>query len=141
MAGFSTRTQSSLGFALWGSFNPLNLISLSFPKVIIYGSQFYIGIFTLIFFFLAIYTCRKEIKIKPVSMILLISFLCALGSYNPLYVLFLKMTHFYALRNPSKIIFFSVFSAAILSGWGFTHFLRQKISKEKPSLFASRLYF
>ncbi|MDD4183454.1 MAG: hypothetical protein PHT53_06510, partial [Candidatus Omnitrophica bacterium] len=141
MIGLSTRAQGSLGFSLWGSFNPLNLISLCFPKIIIYGSQFYIGIFTLIFFILAIRASKRELKLKPVFMIFLVSFFFALGAYNPFYVLFIKMTHFYGFRNPSKFIFFSVFAAAVLSGWGFTRFFKTKDVKEKiHALRASALF-
>jgi hypothetical protein len=131
MADLSTRGSTSLGFALWGSFNPINLISLCFPKVIFHGSQFYIGIFSIVFFIFAMFIYKKELKIKPIFIILLVSFFLSLGAYNPLYVLAIKVINFYSFRNPSKFIFFSVFAAAVLSGYGFTLFSKINYHKEK----------
>lgn len=141
MAGLSTRGNTSLGFALWGSFNPINLIGLCFPKIIFYGSQFYIGVFTLIFFIFAMCASKREVKIKPIFIILLVSFFFSLGTYNPLFILFLKITQFYSFRNPSKFIFFSCFAAAILSGWGFTHFFKTKDIKERKQALAVTALF
>lgn len=131
MANLSARAQASPGFALWGSFIPFNVISLCFPKIIIYGPQLYIGVFTLIFLIYAILAYKNEIKIKPILVIFLVSFFLALGAYNPLYVLFIKVTRLYSFRNPSKFIFFSGFALSILSGWGFTHFFKTEDMKRK----------
>lgn len=126
MANLSTRTQGSLGFSLWGSFNPINLVSLCFPSVIFYGSQFYIGIFSLIFLISSIYALKKEHKLRPLTAILFTAIFFALGAYNPLYVLLLKITHFYSFRNPAKFIFFADFAASVLAGAGFTYFFKLK---------------
>jgi len=131
MADLSTRAQASSGFALWGSFIPFNIISLCFPKIIIYGPQLYIGVFTLVFLIYAISVYKKEIKIKPILAIFLVSFFLALGAYNPLYVLFIKVTRFYSFRNPSKFLVFSGFALSILSGWGFTHFFKTDDMKKR----------
>jgi len=131
MANLSARAQASSGFALWGSFIPFNIISLCFPKIIIYGPQLYIGVFTLVFLIYAILAYKKEIKIKPILVIFLVSFFLALGAYNPLYVLFIKVTRLYSFRNPSKFIVFSGFALSILSGWGFTHFFKADDMKKR----------
>lgn len=126
LAGLSTRMQGSLGFALWGSFNPVNLISLCLPSVIFYGSQFYIGIFSLAFLISGIYALKKESRLRPLAAILFTAVFFAFGGYNPFYIFFLKITKFYSLRNPAKFIFFAAFAASVLSGAGFTYFFKLK---------------
>lgn len=118
----SGRTDSSLGFALWGSFNPLNIVSLFFPSLIFYGAQVYIGIFSLIFLITVFANAGRKTKMWPLFSILLFSLFFALGAYNPLYVFFLKLTKFYSFRNPSKFIFFASFSLSVLAGLGFKEF-------------------
>jgi len=141
MAGLSSRAESSLGFALWGSFIPFNIISLCFPKIIIYGSQLYVGVFSLIFLIYSVFACRKEIKIKPIFMIFLISFFLALGAYNPLYVLFVKITRLYGFRNPSKFVFFAVFALAVLSGRGFTQFFKTDNTEKRLKALRAAVLF
>lgn len=126
LAGLSTRVQGSLGFALWGSFNPVNFISLCLPSVIVYGSQFYIGIFSLLFLISSLAALKNESKLKPLVLILFTAIFFALGAYNPLYVFLLKITKFYSLRNPAKFIFFAAFAASVLAGTGFTYFFKLK---------------
>ncbi|MEI8349159.1 MAG: YfhO family protein [Candidatus Omnitrophota bacterium] len=131
----SGRTDSSLGFALWGSFNPLNLISLFFPSLIFYGAQIYIGIFSLIFLITAFANVRQKTKMWPLFSILFFSLFFALGAYNPFYVLFLKLTKFYSFRNPSKFIFFTSFSLSVLAGLGFKEFFsNQDIPRRAKNL-------
>ncbi|MDP2923617.1 MAG: YfhO family protein [Candidatus Omnitrophota bacterium] len=121
----SGRSSTSLGFALWGSFNLFNFISICFPSLVFYGAQFYVGVLTILFLIAALLCLKKEPKIKQLFIMLLFSIFFALGAYNPLYVLILKMTKVYSLRNPSKFIFFGVFAVCVLSGWGFTKFFAQ----------------
>ncbi|MFA5008052.1 MAG: hypothetical protein WC546_02405 [Candidatus Omnitrophota bacterium] len=127
MVNLSTRMQNSLGFALWGSFSPLNFISLCFPSLVFYGMQFYVGIFSLIFLISAIYALKTTPKIRPLAAIFFIALFLALGAYNPLYVFLIKVTHLYSFRNPSKFIFFAVFAASILTGLGFASFFGANI--------------
>lgn len=128
LAKLSGRPDASLGFALWGSFNPLNFITVVFPYWIFHGTRFYIGILSLLFLFAALGGVKFNLHLRPVILMLLVSVFLALGKYNPLYVLFLKTFKFYSFRNPSKFIFFGVFAASVLSGWGFTEFF--KVSRE-----------
>jgi hypothetical protein len=135
----STRQDATLGFALWGSFNPFNFMSICFPYAVFYGTRFYIGIFTILFLITAILCLKKELKLCPLFIILLISIFLALGAFNPLYAFLLKITRLYSLRNPSKLIFFGVFSASVLSGWGFTKFFassNEHIRKQGLKIFA-----
>jgi len=68
-------------------------------------------------------------KIKPLILVCLISVFIALGKYNPLYVLMLKLTKFYGFRNPSKLLFFTLFSFSVFSGLGFSKFFNKADDK------------
>ena len=122
LTSLSGRSGASLGFALWGSFSPLNFMSIVFPYWVFQGNRFYIGIFSLLFLIAAFLSVRSNPRIRPLVLLLLISVFFAMGKYNPLYILFLKISQLYSLRNPSKFLLFGVFMASVLSGWGFTRF-------------------
>lgn len=123
LAGFSSRVNATLDFALWKSFLPLGLVTLIFPNWgTIFGSILYVGIVPLIF---AIVACH-DVKNKYIAFFMLmfaVSFLLAIGKYNPLYVLFIKATRLYSFRNPSKFLFFATFAASVLAGLGLHNFL------------------
>ena len=125
LAKLSGRADASLGFALWGSFAPLNFMSIVFPSWIFTGTKFYIGVLSLLFLFTAFSSLKVSIKIRAIFVVLLLSFFLAIGKYNPLYVLVLKALNFYSFRNPSKFLFFGMFAASSLAGVGFTWFFRE----------------
>jgi hypothetical protein len=124
LVGLSGRSGASLGFALWGSFNPFNFMSTVFPYWVSHGTRFYIGIFGVIFFITALKSMKSAPRLRPLLFMLLVSVFFALGKYNPLYVMALKAFRFYSFRNPSKFLFFGMFAASVLSGWGFTEFFK-----------------
>ena len=126
LASLSGRADASLSFALWGSFSPMNFMSTVIPFWIFDGTRFYIGIFSLLFLITAGYKMRDEKKLRPLFAVLLLSFFLGIGKYNPLYVLVLKMFHLYSFRNPSKFLFFGMFAASVLSGYGLTLFFSAK---------------
>jgi len=122
LTGLSSRHEASLGFALWGSFSPLNMMSICFPYPVFHGTRFYIGILSIVFFAVALSDLKSDKKIRPLFVMLIVSIFLALGLYNPVYIFLLKITHLYFFRNPSKFIFFGVFAASILTGIGFSRF-------------------
>jgi len=126
MVNESSRSGASLGFALWGSFSPLNFITTVFPYWIFSGTRIYLGVLTLLFIITSFYVGRSNNRIKPLFLWMFVSFFLALGKYNPLYVLGIKFFNLHSLRNPSKFLFFALFSAAVLAGYGFTKFFEEK---------------
>jgi hypothetical protein len=130
LARVTARTSSSLGFALWKSFSPISFFSVIFPKWMGFlGQQIFIGVFSLIFLLYGIIYHIKNNAIKALMVVGILAFLAALGKYNPLYVMMLKITEFYSFRNPSKFLFFTIFCVSIISGVGFTRFFAELNSK------------
>ncbi|MBU2103098.1 MAG: hypothetical protein KKF80_06850, partial [Candidatus Omnitrophica bacterium] len=120
----SSRDGATLGFALWRSFSPAGLLGLLFPfAALVVDSSLYIGVMSIFMVILALLHTRRHTAFRPIVLILVLSFMCALGRFNPLYVLALKATHFYSFRNPSKFLFFSGFALSVLAGYGFSLFV------------------
>lgn len=134
LAVLSGRPEATLGFALWRSFMPLGFLGIIFPYSALpfNSSNFYIGVLSLFFVIYALLSARQP-EMKGLILILILAIFFALGKYNPLYVVILKLLRFYSLRNPSKFLFFASFSLAVLSGYGFSCFYadqnRQKRGK------------
>ncbi len=130
LAQATARTSSTLGFALWKSFSPISLFNIIYPKWLSFlGQRLFIGVFSLIFLLYGVICHRKNRAIKVLIAIGLLAFLAALGKYNPLYVLMLKVTGFYSFRNPSKFLFFTIFCVSIISGVGFSRFFIERNNK------------
>lgn len=133
IAGLSWRSGASIDFALSDSFSPLNFIGLVFPYSVYWGARFYIGVLSLLFLIMSVYSLKSQPKQRPVFLLLLLSVFFTLGRYNPLYVFLVKISHIYSFRGPSKAILLGIFAASVMSGVGFTGFfapswcnLRQK---------------
>lgn len=127
LAGFSARQGASLGFALWKSFPPVCALSIVFPRWLDFlGPQLYIGILSILFLIYSLLCLKDSSRLRPLFLIGILSFLFALGRYNPLYVGLLKTIGFYSFRNPSKFLFFTLFAISILSGVGFTRFFNKQ---------------
>lgn len=137
LASFSSRQTASMGFALWGSFSPFNIVSVCIPYWVFHGTRFYLGVLSLFFILLSFLYFKKDLKIRRLIIMLAFSFFLALGFYNPLNMILLKVTHLYALRNPSKFILFGAFSASVLAGIGFTRFFAS--SNEKLNKRSARM--
>lgn len=121
----SSRTAADLQFALWGSYNPVYLAQIVFP----YWPQFlrsdlYFSVFGLLFLVSSFYLVREDKKTRAMFIIFALSFLLALGKYNPLYVLAIKVFHLYSFRNPSKFLFFTAMASSVLIGKGFSAFIK-----------------
>ncbi len=132
LANLSSREGATLGFALWGSLSPIKLLGTVFPYFVLKGTTFYIGIFSLLLLITSFYSMRSDLKMRPLLMVFLLSFFLALGKYNPLYFLALKITRFYSFRNPSKFLFFGMFAASVLAGTGLTRFFRSDFQNKRP---------
>jgi hypothetical protein len=131
----SSRHASSLGFALWGSFNPLYIPGIVFPYwARLSVGDLYLSIFGILFLISSFYLARSDIKMRAVAIIFILSILLALGKYNPLYVLFLKLSGLYSLRNPSKFLFFAAFAASVLIGRGFSEFMKDDFKYKYKAL-------
>jgi len=132
LAHYSSRSVTGLGFALWGSFNPAGLLGTVFP----YWASFtkndlYISIIGLLFLIASLHILKVDKRIRPIFLILIVSFLLALGRYNPFYLLLLKITKLYIFRNPSKFLFFTAMSASVLIGRGLSAFFNKEIDFRK----------
>lgn len=149
LSGFSNREHTELGFALWGSFLPTSFFGLVFPNSFSNNSNFYIGILGILFAIHGFYQLRKQPILKAMVLILAISVFFGLGAFNPIYVFILRIAKFYIFRNPSKFLFFGMFSLSVLAGCGFSAFFGNTGAKEKARsarvfyyiLSASSLFF
>lgn len=132
LLSLSNRSTRNLNFALARSFFPAGILTLVFPHTAtIFESMIYIGLLPLILAVTGIYDIKKNRQILFFAALFLISMACALGRFNPLYILLLKMTNFYMFRIPSKFLFFSAFSLIILSGYGLQYILSNDARKER----------
>jgi hypothetical protein len=130
---------SSLDFALWGSLNPVSLITAVFPSAFrlkghITTEDIYTGTLSLLFLITALKTIKWEKKLLPLVMVMLFSFLMALGMFNPIYVFAVRALRFYFFRAPSRFLFFGIFSVSVLSGIGFDMFFAQKYHSRESIL-------
>ena len=119
LSRFSGRLGSGIGFSMLGSYIPLGLIQLLFPRCTNYsGEELYVGIIPF-FLCLVLIFCKKDRFGKFFIFLAFLSLFLAFGKYNPLYVGLIKAIGFYGLRIPSKLLFFTAFSLAVLAGYGF----------------------
>ncbi|MBI3252620.1 MAG: hypothetical protein HYZ52_04830 [Candidatus Omnitrophica bacterium] len=123
LAQVSSRQGQGEDFALWGSVSPASLAGLFFPH---WGnflkSSYYLGVLPLFLSSPALFF-KKSRPEKIFGILALVSFLLALGKYNPLYFYFVKVSGLTAFRNPLKFTFFFIFSLAVLSAHGFDRVL------------------
>ncbi len=132
LAGFSSRAGASLDFALQKSLNPLSFATLLWPAFGAFlGFDFYAGIFPLCLAVFALVAWRKDRRVFFFAVWSIVFAALALGRYNPLYVLVLKITHLYFLRTPSKALIFVSFSLSMLAGIGYDRW----ISSKEPGAF------
>lgn len=128
-------------FASGISYEPRNLITLLIPNF--FGSyldntywgnyafwqkNLYIGILPLLFAFFSLFGPKNKHYIFFL-LLLIFSFLFALGKYFPLYYLFYNLPLFNLFRAPTRILFFFNFSMIVLVAFG-VDFLFYKL-KEK----------
>ena len=126
LADLSWRAKASLGFALSGSFFPVNCISLVLPYPVLNGPRFYLGVLSILFLVAGVLKIKTTPRIQPLFLFFLFSIFLGLGRFNPLFILFVKFTRMYNFRSPSKFILFSIFAASIFAGYGFTKFFNDE---------------
>ena len=124
---------SSLDFALWGSLNPVSILTIYFPSIFRFKGQIttedlFIGSLSVLFVVSVLKSIKWEKNIQPAVFIGGIAVFFALGWFNPIYIMAVKLLKFYTFRAPSRFVFFFVFSVSLLAGVGFTHFFGQRFS-------------
>ncbi len=119
----SNRAVAAEGYAYVGSMSPLALLTVALPHLqgLFRGNCLYAGLFAL---FCALAGGKAPGKknhffFRLWEVMGLVALLFALGSWSPVYVLFVKLTHFYAFRTPSKFLIFFNFSFAMIAAAGF----------------------
>ncbi|MDD5085091.1 MAG: hypothetical protein PHE61_03490 [Candidatus Omnitrophica bacterium] len=119
---FSNRIVATESFAYIGSFSPLAFVTLIYPDLsgVFRGNVFYMGALSLFF---ALLIPLKPWRSKLYLIMFGISVFLALGQFNPLYVLFVKLTRFYSFRVPFKFMFFAGFFLSLIAGLGLDNFL------------------
>ncbi len=140
LAKFSGRLGSGIGFSMLGSYIPLGLIQLVFPRCTNYsGEELYVGIIPF-FLCLVLIFCKKDRFGKFFIFLAFLSLLLAFGKYNPLYVGLIKAIGFYGLRIPSKLLFFTAFALAVLAGYGFDRFCSFPAEEKQYTRFKRIIY-
>lgn len=114
LASRSTRTLQTPDFALWGSFAPWSALTLLwYPWAGFLRAMAYVGIFPL-----ALMVIRPEFRLLRVWWVMAAAgFGMALGAFNPLYWLLIRLPIAPLMRNPSKFLFFAVFFMAVIAGF------------------------
>ena len=133
LVGFSNRKGLTAGFALWNSFLPSGILGLVFPHSFSMTGHLYVGILSLLFVISCFCSLKKDVNLRPLMLIFILSLFLAFGAYNPVYSAAVKLTKLYFFRNPSKFLFFGSFSLAALAGIGFTRFFEREGSKSNKS--------
>ena len=98
LSQYSNRPFGTLGFALWNSFSPLALAGSLLPylgSLFSRGNIMYIGVLGLFFATISIWLLKEEKQIRSLVLLLGVSLFFALGKYNPVYVILLKVFRFY----------------------------------------------
>jgi hypothetical protein len=140
LSQFSSRQDIGIEFSMLGSYSPLGMIQLLFPRCdLASGGLLYIGILPFFLSLVVVYF-RKDRFSWFFIFLAFFSLLLAFGKYSPLYVLIIKAIGFYGLRVPAKFLFFTVFSLAILAGYGFDKYC-STASDEKQNTKSKRTIF
>ncbi len=127
LSAYSARAEALEPLAYMGSVSPFFLMTLLFPAWTgLWRGGVYAGVLGLFFVLWSLFTKKAPLE-KTWLWILLISIALALGKYNPLYVLGVKIFKIYFFRIPSKFLFFSSFSLAVLAALGFDKFLQESV--------------
>jgi len=126
LARFSRRFVYPLEFAFVGSMNPAALATLFFPQWDGFlRSEIYVGAAGLFFLLVSMLTRKNSKEVFFWTMAALALGL-ALGKFNPLYVLGIKLTQFSSFRVPAKFIFFAAFAFSVLCAFGFEKWMTWK---------------
>lgn len=132
----SNRAGMQEAYAYAGSMPPLALATLFLPHFqgLFRGNCVYSGISS-VFFVICAFIIKKETggrsAVSLWGIMALFSLLFAFGGWSPVYMAFVKLTHFYSFRTPSKFLIFFDLAFAVLAALGLEKILL--ISKLKPS--------
>jgi len=141
LSQLSGRMDLGIGFSTVGSYIPFGLIQLLFPRCTNYsGEILYIGIIPFFLCFILIF-CKKDRFGKFFIFLAFLSLLLAFGKYSPLYVWLIKAIGFYGLRVPSKFLFFTAFSLAVLAGYGFDKYCSSPAEGKQHTRFKKIIYY
>lgn len=113
-------------FAYVGSMNPLALATIFFPHWDGFlGAEIYAGAFGLFLLCLSLFRVKTGQE-RFFWAMAFFALALALGRFNPLYVLFVKVTGFTSFRIPTKFIFFAAFAFSALCAFGYDKLFRLK---------------
>jgi len=140
----SNRSSPQEDYAYVGSLSPFAFLTVLFPHTqgLFRGNCLYNGIFPIFLYLVACFspTARATKAFRIWSTMTIISILFALGRWSPLYVLFIKATHFYSFRTPAKFLVFINFGLAMLAGIGLQELLNLNAGREIILKKISRLF-
>jgi len=140
LALLSNRSGVVEEYAYVGSMFPGAISTFFFPhwNNVFRGNNLYVGIFSL-FLLIAAFYRQRDVLHKSAKLWLCIgifALLMALGQWSPFYILFVKLTQFYAFRTPAKFLLFICFSFSLLGGIGFQN-IWECTKNKKPSMLPS----
>lgn len=122
LALLSNRSAPSESFAYAGSLSPLALVTLFLPHFqgLFRGNCLYSGAGALFLVVMALShpAARRTAVCRLWLLMAAFALLFALGEWSPLYILFIKVTHFYSFRTPAKFLIFFNLASAVLAGAG-----------------------
>ena len=141
LSQFSSRQGLGIEFSMLGSYTPLGLIQLLFPRcTFASGGLLYIGI--LPFFLSLVVVFYKKDRFSWFFIFLtLFSLILAFGEYSPLYAFIIKAIGFYGLRVPAKFLFFTVFSLTILAGYGFDRYCSTSADERQNTRYTKIIFY
>ncbi len=141
-------SHTNLLFSLSGSFSPLALFSMIFPRATssVSGWKIYVGLFPVFLFCLLFLKKKIETKADRFYLNLFIgltltSLLLAFGKFNPLYQEMVRFFHLYLFRSPGKFTIFTCFFLSVLTAYGFELFLGVLEKNEDFMIRAARKIF
>lgn len=148
LSKYTTRSEWGYASATAISLPPRNIIALLSPWF--FGNAFdgnfwsgdnyvdlcgYIGIFPLMLVLFAVAFKRSNRYVSFFFMLALFSLLFAMGRYTPFYWLLWRfIPGFDMFRYPSRFLILFIFSASILSGFGFSFLVGNITSNEKEKI-------
>jgi hypothetical protein len=141
LSQFSSRQDIGIEFSMLGSYTPLGLIQLLFPRcTFTSGGLLFIG--TLPFLLsLVVAFFRKDRFSWFFIFLTIFSLLLAFGKYSPLYIFIIKAIGFYGLRVPAKFLFFTIFSLAILAGYGFDRYCSTSVDEKQNTRYTKTMFY
>lgn len=141
---FTPRSTGFLAQALANSLSPLSLASLLLPglfkgiPVTIGKDAFYFGIPSLIFLIFAVsFLYKLNWQVRFFTLTFLLSTLLSLGKYGLIYYLLGSIPGFNLFRVPEQFLTLAIFSASVLTTFGFSELLERQ--KEKSTLLKIKL--